>query len=111
MQELAAEEAPKDADRQKEPATTSDPAVAVRREPSTRHDAVDVGMDIQGLAPGVEDGEAADLCTQVLGISCDLLEGLGRSSEQDPVDDLLVLESESGEFVRDAEDQMEVRHR
>ena len=111
VQEFAAEEASKDADREKESTTTSDPATPVRRKPSARHDAVDVGMDTQGLAPGVEDSEAADLRTQVLGIAGDLLEGLGRGSEQDAVDHLLVLERERRELVWDAEDEMEIRHR
>ena len=40
----------------------------------------------QCLAPGVEDGEEAELCAEMLGIGGDGLQGFGRGVEQDVVE-------------------------
>ena len=45
----------------------------------------------QLLPPGVQYGEEADLCTQVLWIGGDGPQGLGGRAEQDVVDDRLVV--------------------
>src|SRR5271168_2800523 len=42
--------------RQKEARAAADPAGPVDRWPATRHDAVDMGMMVQVLSPGVQDG-------------------------------------------------------
>ena len=85
-EELAPEHAAEDADRQEEPRSAGDPARAVGREPAARHDAMDVGVVLQVLAPGVEDGQEADLGPEVLGVGGDLPQGLGGGPEQEAVD-------------------------
>lgn len=67
MQKQAAEQPREDADRQEEAGPASDPACAVGRRSTTRHDTVDMRMVLQGLAPGMEDGGHAELGTEMLG--------------------------------------------
>ncbi len=66
---------------------------------------------LQGLAPGVEHGDDADLGAEMLGIGGDGAQRLGRGAEQDGVDDGLVLEGDLGDRRRQGEDDVEVRHR
>ena len=54
-------------------------------------------MMLQGLAPGVEHGDEADLGAEMLGIGGDRAQRLGRRPEQDGVDRLLVLEGDLGD--------------
>lgn len=58
-----------------------DPSGAVRREPATRDDAVQVGM-MEVLAP--QHGEEADLGAQVLGNGGDAAQRLGGGAEEKP---------------------------
>jgi hypothetical protein len=46
---------------------------------------VDVGVVLEVLPPGVEDGQEADLGPEVLGIGGDLLQGLGGGAEEKAV--------------------------
>jgi hypothetical protein len=48
-----------------------DPARAIAGQRAPRHDAMQVGMEREGLAPGVEDGGDADLAAEVLRIAAD----------------------------------------
>ena len=57
-------------------------------------------MGTESLAPGMEHGEESDLGAQVLGVSCDSAQRLGGRSEQNVVDDLLVLKSNGGDGLR-----------
>jgi hypothetical protein len=43
-------------------------------------------MVLQCLSPGVQQGDCADLCAEMLGVSGDVAHCIGRSSEQDSVD-------------------------
>ena len=70
--ELAAEDTTEHLDRQQESGTRCDPARVVCRESATGHHAVDVRMWSEGLSPGVQNGQEASLCAQVLGIGKDL---------------------------------------
>lgn len=47
---------------------------------------MNVRMKDQGLAPGVEHGERADVCAKARGR--DIGEGLARSAKQDRIEDL-----------------------
>ena len=49
------------------------------------------------LAPGVEDGEEADLGAEVAGVSGDRAQRLGNGPEEETVDDGLVLGGELGD--------------
>jgi hypothetical protein len=67
-----------------------------------------MGMVLQGLAPGMEDGGHPELCAQMLGIGRDGGERLGRRAEQDRIDDRLVLECDLSGWRRYGEDDVEV---
>ena len=95
----------------KKPRPAGDPARAVGREPAAGHDAVDVGVVLQGLPPGVQDGQEADLGPEVLGVGGDLLQGLRGGPEQQVVDDPRVLQGDRPERRREGEDDMEVLDR
>src|SRR3984893_3490296 len=69
-----------------------------------------VRMMQQCLAPGVEDGEEAELCAEMLGIGGDRLQGFGGGVEQDVVDRSLVVMGDRGDLSRHGEDDMEVWH-
>jgi len=58
----------------------------------------------------VEDGEDADLCTEMLGIGGDGEGGFGGRLEQQVVDDGLVLIGDVADWRRQGVDHMEVRH-
>ena len=111
VEEQPAEEPREHADRQEEAGPAGDPARAVRRQAAAGHDAMDVRMVVQVLAPGVEHGDEADLGAEMLGIGGDPAQRLGRRSEQDGVDRLLVLEGDLGDRRRQGEDDVEVGHR
>ena len=70
--ELAAEDATEHLDRQQEAGTGSDPARVVRREAATGYYAVDMRMWSEGLSPGVQDGEEAQLGAEMLRIGGNL---------------------------------------
>src|ERR1035441_8516704 len=71
-------------------------------------DAVDVGMMLEPLVPGMEHAEEADLRAQVEGIASDLQQGGGAGLKEQVVDDALVLKREGSEFARQGEDEMHV---
>ena len=111
LEEQPAEQAREHAHRQEEAGPAGDPARAVEREAAARHDAMDVRMMVQVLAPGVEHGDDADLGAEMLGIGGDGAQRLGGGAEQDGVDRRLVLEGDLGHRRRQGEDDVEVRHR
>jgi hypothetical protein len=63
------------------------------------------------VAPGMQHTEEADPSPEMLGIGGDLQQRGGSSSEQEIVDEPLVLESQPGEFMGKGEDHMEVADR
>ena len=69
---------------------------------------MDVGMVLQVLAPGVEDGQEADLGPEVLGIGGDLPQGLGGGSGTAGRRPPGVLEGDRAERRREGEDDVEV---
>ncbi len=60
------------------------------------------------LTPGVEDGEEADLRTQMLGRGGDRSQSLGDHAEENAIDGLLVLKGYFGNLFRDGENDMKV---
>src|SRR6266851_3138365 len=85
-----------------------DPARVVGGETASGGDAVNVGMMLEPLIPGMEHAEEADLRAQVAGIASDLQQGCGTSLEEQVVDHALVLERERREFTRQGEDEVHV---
>ena len=63
----------------------------------------------QGLAPSMKNGEEAEFRAEMFGIGGDRAQGFGRGVEQDVVDRSLVVKGESGDLLRQREDDMEVR--
>jgi len=59
----------------------------------------------------MEDGKEADVGSQVARISGYLLQGLGTGAEQEVIENLLVLQRQWGELVRESEDNMDIGHR
>ena len=54
----------------------------IQGEPARGNDTVNVGMQEQVLSPGVQDGNHANLGSQVLRIGCDFQQGLRSGGEQ-----------------------------
>ena len=84
------------------------PVFAVERETTAWDHAVDMRMMQKILAPGMKHTQEADLGAEMLCVRRDLQQSGGTGAEQEVVDDLLVLESQPREFMRNGEDHMEV---
>jgi len=54
----------------------------------------------QVLSPGVKDGEEADLGAEVFGVARDGEQCLGSGSEENGVNDLLVVKGDAGQVVK-----------
>jgi hypothetical protein len=109
VEELAAEDLREGADGEEEARVShGDPARAVGGERPARDHAVQVGMEREGLAPGVEDGHEVELPAQVLRIPREGLERLARRAEEQIVDDAGSRKSQPAELVRQREDDVEV---
>ena len=106
--ELAAKDAAEHLDRQEEAVARRDPMGVVGSEASGGGDAVDVGMMLESLVPGMEHAEETDLRAEVAGIVSDLKQGRGTGLEEQAVDHALVLEREWSEFTRQGEDEVHV---
>ena len=66
---------------------------------------------VQRLSPGVQQGDCADLCPEMLGVGGDVAHRIGRSTEQDGIHHALVLERDLGCRRRQGEDDVVVGHR
>ena len=93
---------------QEERRTRRDPAQVVGCEAAGCGHAVDVGMKLEPLVPGMEHAEEADLRAEVAGIASDLQQGCGAGLEEQVVDHALVLEREWSEFARQGEHKVHV---
>ena len=108
FEEKAAVEPREDVDWQEEAGAAGDPT-SIGREAAARHDAMDVRVMGQGLAPAMQDRDHADLGAEMFGIGADGADRLGRGLEEDIVDDRLVLQGDRCERGRHGEDEMEIR--
>src|SRR5277367_5585617 len=100
---LAAEDTTEHFDGKKEGAARGDPAGMIRSETAGGNHAVDMGMMLQSLVPGMEHSEEADLGSKVPRIAGDLQQGFGAGVKQQVVDQTLVLQCERSEFPRECE--------
>src|SRR5271157_3227888 len=88
--ELTAKNSAQHFDGKKERVAGVDPVGVIQRE-STRWDhAMDMGMMLQPLIPGMKHAEEADLGSKVPGIAGDLEQSCGAGVKQQVVDELLV---------------------
>jgi hypothetical protein len=108
VEKEAAEQTGEDADWEEEVRTAADPAGTVRAKPAARDGAMDVRMIEQVLAPGVEDGEEAEIGSQVFRVAREGEQGLGNGAQEDAVNHAWVLESEGVEWGGDSEDDVKV---
>ena len=69
---------------------------------------MNVRMVLKILSPGVEHTEEADLCAKMLWIGVNFQQGCGAGSEQEVVDDLLVLQGQPRQLMGNGEDDMYV---
>ncbi len=94
--ELAAKDATEHLDGKKEVVAWFDPTRAIGRESAGRHHAMYMRVKFEFLTPGMQHAEEADLSTEVLGIASHLEKGFRTGTEQEIVDDLLILKSQWG---------------
>jgi hypothetical protein len=80
----------------------------VEGESPGRHNAVDMGMMFQLLIPGVEHAEETDVGAKMLPMASDFEQGFGTGTEQQTIEELLVLQGEGRQLVREGEDQVHV---
>ena len=92
----------------KETATGGEPAVVVGRESSGGDHAMDMRMMLQFLVPGVEHAEEANLGAQMPGMASDFEQSLSAGTEQQIVEDLLVLQRQGGQKMRKGKDHVHV---
>jgi hypothetical protein len=59
----------------------------------------------------MQDRKEANVGSEVARISCNLEQGLGTGAEQEIIEDLLVLQRQWGELVRESEDNMDIGNR
>jgi hypothetical protein len=86
----------------------ANPVFAVERETTAWDYAMDMRMMQKILAPGMKHTQEADLGAEMLCVRRDLQQSGGTGAKQEVVDDLLVVESQPREFMRNGEDHMEV---
>ena len=72
VKELATKDAAQDLDVQKEVGASGDPAPTIGRQATAWYNAVQMRMVVELLSPGMQDGQEADLRTEVLRVSCHL---------------------------------------
>jgi hypothetical protein len=65
----------------------------------------------QILSPGMKHGEETDFGAEVLGVGGNPQQGFRGGSEENAVDDALVLKRESGNLGGHSKDHMEIRDR
>src|SRR5882724_5176800 len=98
FQKQPAEQAAEYTHGEKEAGSAGHP-LTVGREPASRHDAVQVRMEMKVLSPGVKDGEEADLRAQMLGIAGDDEERFRYGAEEKIIDRVFVVERNAGDLL------------
>jgi hypothetical protein len=92
--ELAAEDTAEHLDGQEEGAAGKYPTGTIRRETTSGDYAVDMGMMLQSLIPGMEHAEEADPSAKMPWITSDLKQGVSAGVKEQVVDEPLVLQGE-----------------
>jgi hypothetical protein len=90
LQHQVAEPAGEDFDRQEKFAGGGDPTLVVGRETAAGNYAVEMRMEVQILAPAMQDAEEAEFHAETF--AGDGEQGLGGGMEKDAVDDFFVIE-------------------
>src|SRR6266567_2832750 len=108
--ELAAEDLTQCLNGQKEAWRGIDPSGTVGSKATSGNDVVNMGMMLKVLSPGMEDADEAYVGSKVLGIAGQFEHRCGAGAVEQVIEQPLVLEDKGGQFVRQSEDDMEVRH-
>src|SRR5260221_3382127 len=72
---------------------------------------MNVRMNFEFLAPGMQHAEEANLCAEVSRIASDFEKGFGTGAEQETVEDLLVLQNQWSQSMGQCEDHVQVAGR
>jgi hypothetical protein len=83
IHELASEDSTEDSHGEKEASAARDPVRLIVRHAAARDHTVNMGVEVEVLAPGMKDGEETNLSAKVLRVLGYQKQGLGRGAEQD----------------------------
>lgn len=95
-----------DTHREKEAFGARDPRGAVQRQPPRRHEAMEVGMMVQGLAPGMQDRQASALGPSMPRSTGHRLQRLGHGLPQEGLHDTGMLQREGTARGGEGKDHM-----
>ena len=85
-----------------------DPARLIGAESATGHHAMNVGMNMQILTPGVQHGQKADCRPQPLGIRRNGKQGLADCAEEDAIDRPGILQRHAADLRGDSEHHVKI---
>jgi hypothetical protein len=108
FQKKATEQTSQHANVQEEIRPARDPTRSIGRKTAAWNDAMQMRVMEEILPPGMQDGEKANLRTQVLGVSGNGAQRLAHRSEQNIVDELLILVGDRSDWLWDRKDDVEV---
>jgi hypothetical protein len=106
--ELTAKDAAQHLDRQEERIARMDPALVVGRKAAGWDHAMDVRMRLKLLPPGMKHTQKTNLGSEMLGIGGNLHQSRSAGVEQEVVDDLLILQGQTRQLMRNREDNVHV---
>ncbi len=106
--ELAPKDPSQDGTGKKEAGRGGKPTGMVWGESAGGNDAMDMGMVLQLLIPGMEHTEEANLGAEMFRMGSDFEQGLGAGAEQQIVENLLVLQSQGRQAMREGENEVHV---
>ncbi len=109
--ELAAKDSAEHLDGKKEVVAWFDPARVIDRQAAGGHYAMYMRVKFEFLTPAVQHAEEANLCAKMFGIAGNFEECFCTGSEQEIVDDFLVLQNQRSQMTRKCEDHMHVLRR
>src|SRR5512142_911730 len=98
--ELTTKHAPQYREGKEEAWVGSNPVGVIAGESARGNDTVDMGMKLEFLVPGVEHAEEADLRSEMGRVACDFQQSFGAGSEQQTIDEFLVLQSQRSQLRR-----------
>lgn len=109
-EKLSPEEPAQESNGQKEPLSAVHPALFIKAQASAGNDAMEMRMVMEGLSPGVQNGETGDLRPEMFRVSAEGQQGLRNGAKEHPVDDAAILKRERRELLRNGEHHVEVLH-
>src|ERR1017187_10252519 len=108
--ELAAEDAAQCVNRQEKAARGIDPSGAIESQATGGNDVVNMGMMFEVLSPGMEHAEESDVGSEVFPIASQFEHRRGAGAIEQVVEQSLVLQCNSGQIMRQREDDVEIRN-